>query len=161
MVYRTKQKFQLNFYRTVYKPFEVGILLGRITHFMLSFLSLFLHFLSCRRVFIAECDECTVCWGCVCRSIVVEAASWRRDCQSDTRRQTRTGFALRVARTAVEHLVEPVDRRRRQDREEVCDVWRYRADRRADRSADSHTNSQYIGTRQAYTQQCLLHAFHR
>ena len=61
MVYRTKQKFQLNFYRTVYKPFEVGILLGRITHFMLSFLSLFLHFLSCRRVFIAECDECTVC----------------------------------------------------------------------------------------------------
>jgi len=160
MVYRTKQKFQWNFYRTVYKPFEVGILLGRIIHFMLSFLSLFLHFLSCRRVLslnVMNVQSVDV----VCRSVVVEAASWRRDCQSATRRQTRTGFALRVARTAVEHLVEPVDRRRRQDREEVCDVWRYRADRRADRSADSHTNSQYIGTRQAYTQQCLLHAFHR
>jgi len=75
----------------------------------------------------------------VYRSVVVEAARWRL---GSTWRQSRTGFALRFARTTVDD-VQRVRLRRHEDREEVRHVWRHRTDRRADWSATRYTHSQY------------------
>ena len=110
-------------------PFRDFLTFSRISYFYNFFLLVF--------SFVSAWYSAADCR--VCRSVSVEAASWRRE---STWRHARAGRPLWHARTTVENI-QPVRHKPHEDGEEVGKVWRYRTYRWRKRSANSYTHSQY------------------